>query len=172
MLLLQDALGLLRRPRATLARIDGRRGSGHGLTGICLSATLPALVAELAPPRPHSGPTRPRRSGCRGAFRGCDHGPRAAGGGPGLDRLMADRFPHGFLWGTATAAHQVEGNNHGNDWWDWEQPPGAIRSGDRSDPACDHFQRFQDDFDLLRSLHQNAHRFSLEWSRIEPQDGV
>ena len=85
---------------------------------------------------------------------------------------MPDRFPHGFLWGTATAAHQVEGNNHGNDWWDWEQHPGAIRSGDRSDPACDHFQRFQEDFDLLRSLHQNAHRFSLEWSRIEPQDGV
>ena len=55
MLLLQDALGLLRRPRATLARIDGRRGSGHGLTGICLSATLPALVAELAALGPYSG---------------------------------------------------------------------------------------------------------------------
>ena len=56
MLLLQDALGLLRRPRATLARIDGRRGGGHGLTGICLSATLPALVAELAALGPYSGP--------------------------------------------------------------------------------------------------------------------
>ena len=56
MLLLQDALGLLRRPRATLARIDGRRGSGHGLTGICLSATLPAPVAELAALGPYSGP--------------------------------------------------------------------------------------------------------------------
>ncbi|TMD13275.1 MAG: hypothetical protein E6J00_08735 [Chloroflexi bacterium] len=57
MLLLQDALGLLRRPRATLARIDGRRGGGHGLTGICLSATLPALVAELAALGPYSGPS-------------------------------------------------------------------------------------------------------------------
>ena len=57
MLLLQDALGLLRRPRATLARIDGRRGGGHGLTGIWLSATLPALVAELAALGPYSGPS-------------------------------------------------------------------------------------------------------------------
>lgn len=85
---------------------------------------------------------------------------------------MPDRFPDGFLWGTATAAHQVEGHNHGNDWWDWEQRPGRIRNGDRSDPACDHYERFEADFDLLQSLHQNAHRFSVEWSRIEPQDGV
>jgi beta-glucosidase len=84
---------------------------------------------------------------------------------------MADQFPPGFLWGTATAAHQVEGGNHGNDWWDWEQRPGAIRNGDRSDPACDHYQRFEADFDLLRSLHQNAHRLSVEWSRIEPAEG-
>jgi beta-glucosidase len=66
----------------------------------------------------------------------------------------------------------VEGDNHGNDWWDWEQRPNAIRFGDRSDPACDHYRRFRQDFDLLKSLHQNAHRFSLEWSRIEPQDGA
>lgn len=80
-------------------------------------------------------------------------------------------FPEGFLWGTATAAHQVEGGNHGNDWWAWEQIPGHIKNGDRSDPACDHYRRFGDDFDLLKSLHQNAHRFSLEWSRIEPRPG-
>ena len=80
-------------------------------------------------------------------------------------------FPEGFLWGTATAAHQVEGGNHLNDWWAWEQVPGHIKNGDRSDPACDHYQRFKADFDLLKSLHQNAHRLSLEWSRIEPRPG-
>lgn len=84
---------------------------------------------------------------------------------------MAHRFPDGFLWGTATAAHQVEGGNHANDWWEWEQSPGHIRNGDRSDPACDHYARFERDFDLLQSWHQNAHRLSLEWSRIEPAPG-
>ena len=80
-------------------------------------------------------------------------------------------FPEGFLWGTATAAHQVEGGNHLNDWWAWEQVTGHIKNGDRSDPACDHYRRFESDFDLLKSLHQNAHRLSLEWSRIEPRPG-
>jgi beta-glucosidase len=81
------------------------------------------------------------------------------------------QFPENFLWGTATAAHQVEGGNHGNDWWAWEQIPGHIKNGDTSDPACAHYERFAEDFDLLRSLNQNAHRFSLEWSRIEPAPG-
>ena len=81
------------------------------------------------------------------------------------------RFPERFLWGTATAAHQVEGGNHANDWWEWEQVPGHIKNGDTSDRACEHFERYAGDFDLLRSLHQNAHRFSVEWSRIEPAPG-
>jgi beta-glucosidase len=80
-------------------------------------------------------------------------------------------FPAGFLWGTATAAHQVEGGNHANDWWDWEEVPGHVKNGDRSDPACDHYRRFESDFDLLKRLHQNAHRLSVEWSRIEPAPG-
>ena len=85
--------------------------------------------------------------------------------------MIAGRFPDHFLWGTATAAHQVEGGNHANDWWAWEQVPGHIKNGDRSDRACEHYERYASDFDLLRSLHQNAHRLSLEWSRIEPAPG-
>ena len=81
-------------------------------------------------------------------------------------------FPPDFFWGTATAAHQVEGGNHANDWWSWEEHPGHIKNGDSSDPACDHYRRFREDFDLLKSLHQNAHRLSLEWSRIEPSPGA
>jgi beta-glucosidase len=85
--------------------------------------------------------------------------------------MKTGTFPENFLWGTATAAHQVEGGNHANDWWAWEQEPGHIKNSDRSDPACQHYERFISDFDLLRSLHQNAHRFSVEWSRIEPSPG-
>jgi beta-glucosidase len=80
------------------------------------------------------------------------------------------RFPDGFLWGCATAAHQVEGGNHNCDWWEFEQR-GGIRTGDSADPACDHYRRFREDFALLRRLHNNAHRLSVEWSRVEPSPG-
>jgi beta-glucosidase len=82
----------------------------------------------------------------------------------------ADRFPEGFVWGTATAAHQVEGGNWNNDWWAWEHDPSSPcvePSGD----ACDHWHRWPDDIRLLAELGIRAYRFSLEWSRIEPEDG-
>ena len=79
-------------------------------------------------------------------------------------------FPTGFLWGTATAAHQVEGNNINNDWWTWEQEPGRIHDGDRSGKACDWWGgRWREDFDRAQDGWQNAHRFSVEWSRIQPE---
>lgn len=84
---------------------------------------------------------------------------------------LAHSFGEGFLWGAATAAHQVEGNNTNNDWWRWEQLPGKITDGSRSGLACDHYNRFREDFQLMRSMGHNAHRLSLEWSRIEPQPG-
>lgn len=77
-------------------------------------------------------------------------------------------FPDGFLWGTATSAHQVEGNNIHNDWWAWEQKQPKEA---RSELACDHCNRFEDDFDLAKSLNHNSHRLSIEWSRIEPVEG-
>lgn len=81
------------------------------------------------------------------------------------------RFPEGFLWGAATSAHQVEGGNTGNDWWRFEQIPGAIRDGGSSGAACRHFERFDADFALAAADGHNAHRLSLEWSRIEPARG-
>jgi beta-glucosidase len=80
-------------------------------------------------------------------------------------------FPKGFLWGCATAAHQVEGNNTNNNWWEWEQQPGRIKGGDVSGLACDHYNRFDSDFALAQELGHNAHRLSVEWSRIEPEEG-
>lgn len=104
-------------------------------------------------------------------------------------------FSTHFLWGAATSAHQVEGGNH-NTWSVWELENAralAARAlyqyGDLaswrhteklatnpanyvSGRAVDHYKRYEQDFDLLEQLHMNAFRFSVEWSRIEPEEGV
>ena len=80
-------------------------------------------------------------------------------------------FPQGFKWGSATAAHQVEGNNVNNDWWAWEQTEGHIKQEHRSRRACNWWENAEADFDRAAQLGQNAHRLSVEWSRIEPQEG-
>ncbi|MFZ5917696.1 MAG: glycoside hydrolase family 1 protein [Chloroflexota bacterium] len=80
-------------------------------------------------------------------------------------------FPDGFLWGTATSAHQVEGHNPHNDWWEWEQQPGRIAGGGRAQVACDWWHRAEEDFDRAAALGQNSHRLSIAWSRLEPAEG-
>ena len=78
-------------------------------------------------------------------------------------------FPHGFLWGTATAAHQVEGGNTNNNWSRWEETPGKIKLDHRSGLACDWWGgRWKEDFKRAKDTGQNAHRLSVEWSRIQP----
>src|SRR5262245_31108974 len=72
-----------------------------------------------------------------------------------------------FLWGSATSSHQVEGNNRANDWWTWEK---AGKVKEASGQACDQYNRFRSDFQIISDLGHNAHRFSLEWSRFEPRD--
>jgi len=79
-------------------------------------------------------------------------------------------FPEGFLFGSSTAAHQVEGGNFNNDWWAWEHAP-HTPCVEPSGDAIDQWHRYEEDFALLASLGQNAHRLSLEWSRIEPAPG-
>jgi beta-glucosidase len=83
---------------------------------------------------------------------------------------MSSSFPNGFLWGAATAAHQVEGNNLNNDWWQLEHTAadhGVQFSGD----ALDSYHRYHEDMRLLADAGFNAYRFSFEWSRIEPSPG-
>ncbi len=76
-------------------------------------------------------------------------------------------FPKGFLWGTATASHQVEGNNTNNNWWKWEQ---EGHTAHKSGLACDWWGgRWREDFDRAAETGQNAHRLSVEWSRIQPE---
>lgn len=79
-------------------------------------------------------------------------------------------FPEPFVWGTATAAHQIEGGNVNNDWWAFEHDP-ASGCVDTSGDACDSFNRFPEDIALVAELGFTSYRFSLEWSRIEPEDG-
>jgi beta-glucosidase len=86
------------------------------------------------------------------------------------DHYMEITFPPAFLWGTATAAHQVEGGNVYNDTWAMEHAAGSAfveSSGD----ACDHYHRDREDIALLADLGFTLYRFSLEWSRIEPEEG-
>lgn len=82
------------------------------------------------------------------------------------------RFPEGFLWGTATSSYQVEGGNVHADWYAWERQPGKIADGTTSGRAVDHWERYKEDFAIAKEvLHNNAYRFSVEWSRLEPREG-
>ncbi len=95
---------------------------------------------------------------------------------PGADVRPAMRaagtvaFPAGFLWGAATAAHQVEGGLD-NDWKAFEAQPGNVKQGDTSAVGVGHYDRFDEDLALAQDMGHNAHRLSLEWSRLEPTRG-
>lgn len=102
-------------------------------------------------------------------------------------------FSRGFLWGSATSSHQIEGGNF-NNWSEWEKNNAhrlAEDAGSRNDEwqkkrfpemlkpenyisgkACDHYNRYEEDFSIIEKLNQNTYRFSLEWSRIEPEEDV
>ncbi len=77
-------------------------------------------------------------------------------------------FPKSFLWGAATAPHQIEGNNINSDWWARESVmPGMEPSGD----AVDSYHRYREDMRILADSGLNAYRFGIEWARIEPREG-
>ena len=81
-------------------------------------------------------------------------------------------FPPDFKWAAATAAHQVEGNNTNNDWWAWEQNGEHVRGGQKSGLACDWWgSGFDRDLEFAAQMNHTGHRLSIEWSRIEPQEG-
>jgi beta-glucosidase len=112
-----------------------------------------------------------------------------------MQKKLSLRFPKKFLWGAATSAHQVEGRTH-NQWSVWELENaktlaaqsdyqlGDLESWDRikdeakdpnnyvSDGSTNHYLVYKQDFDLLQKMNMNAFRFSVEWSRIEPQEGA
>ena len=79
-------------------------------------------------------------------------------------------FPKDFLIGAATAAHQVEGNNIHSDYWAMEQMPHSGFA-EPSGIACDHYNRYEEDISMMAKAGLNAYRFSIEWARIEPEEG-
>jgi beta-glucosidase len=79
-------------------------------------------------------------------------------------------FPEGFLWGAATAPHQVEGGNVNSDMWEMEWATPSIFAEPSGD-ACDHYHRYAEDVALMAELGYNAYRFGVEWARIEPEEG-
>jgi beta-glucosidase len=104
------------------------------------------------------------------------------------------KFPHGFMWGASTSAHQVEGGNH-NQWTVWELAQASERAKTAqerysylpnwheikkqaekpenyvSGRAVDHYNRYTEDFDIVEKLNLNTFRFGIEWSRLEPEEG-
>ncbi|MBW6441897.1 family 1 glycosylhydrolase [Patescibacteria group bacterium] len=83
------------------------------------------------------------------------------------------KFPADFIWGTATASYQIEGNNTNTDWWYWEnnKKRGQKYPLETSGIACDSYNRYEEDFDLCKQLNNNAVRISIEWARLEPTEG-
>jgi beta-glucosidase len=79
-------------------------------------------------------------------------------------------FPDGFLWGAATAAHQIEGGNVNNDSWARDHDSNSDYAESSGD-ACDSLHRWPEDVELVAAMGLGAYRFSLEWSRIEPAEG-
>lgn len=84
--------------------------------------------------------------------------------------MAPNQFPEGFRWGVATAAHQIEGGNTNNDWWEFETRAGSTVA-EPSGAACDSWNRWRDDNALVEALGVHDYRFSIEWSRIEPEPG-
>ncbi|HEX4905702.1 MAG TPA: glycoside hydrolase family 1 protein [Acidimicrobiales bacterium] len=83
---------------------------------------------------------------------------------------MTRAFPDGFTWGTATAAHQIEGGNWNNDWWAWEHNPDSGTTEPSGD-ACDSYHRYAEDHAIIAELGLDNYRFGVEWARIEPEEG-
>lgn len=81
------------------------------------------------------------------------------------------KFPKDFLWGVATAAHQIEGNNINSDWWNWENQEGKIANSEKSGLATDHWNRLEEDTQLIKELDLKMYRFSIEWAKVEPRKG-
>ncbi len=119
-----------------------------------------SVILPGEPRRAQQSPARPCSS---------DGGFRLAIGQGGL-RGMSTKFPDGFLWGTATAAHQVEGGNTASDLWLMEMMKDSLFAEPSGD-ACDHYHRYAADIAMLKALGFGVYRFSIEWARIEPEEG-
>ena len=146
----------------------------HAANPRALSETTTA-VATLTPRRPTSSSWHVSSSWRCARLKA---GAGAERGGASRERVRSaamsepvdPKFPDGFTWGTATAAHQIEGGNTNNDWWAFEHTPGSG-TRESSGDATDSYNRWPEDADVVKSIGFDNYRFSVEWSRIEPADG-
>ena len=92
---------------------------------------------------------------------------------PAMEPTKAPRFPQGFLWGAATSAYQIEGSPLADGagpsvWQRFSHTPGLVHANQTGDVACDHYNRWEQDVELMTELGLNAYRFSIAWGRIMP----
>jgi beta-glucosidase len=88
--------------------------------------------------------------------------------------MQNDKFPEGFLWGAATASYQIEGawdeDGKGESNWDrFSHTSGKVLMGHTGDVACDHYHRYPEDIEIMKTLGLQAYRFSISWARILPK---
>jgi len=111
-----------------------------------------------------------RRRGFLGALAGAALTPRAAAFAQGAP---VDRFPEGFVWGVSTSSYQIEGaveaDGRAPSIWDtFSRTPGKVANGDTGDTACDHYNRYLEDVELMARARMRAYRFSIAWPRVMP----
>src|SRR5262245_57217756 len=174
-------LGTMARPVDARPRIASPRSTGSILI---TSAPQSASSADAAGTKVCSATSRTRTpfitsvigylsSGVSvpGSGRHCCTPPPAGRRDPMQDSpCITTSFPDDFLWGAATAPHQVEGGNVNSDMWEMEWATPSIFAEPSGD-ACDHYHRYPEDVALLADLGFNAYRFGVEWARIEPEEG-
>nr|4GXP_A Chain A, Beta-glucosidase Chimeric protein [Thermotoga maritima MSB8]4GXP_B Chain B, Beta-glucosidase Chimeric protein [Thermotoga maritima MSB8]4GXP_C Chain C, Beta-glucosidase Chimeric protein [Thermotoga maritima MSB8] len=88
--------------------------------------------------------------------------------------MNVKKFPEGFLWGVATASYQIEGSPLADGagmsiWHTFSHTPGNVKNGDTGDVACDHYNRWKEDIEIIEKLGVKAYRFSISWPRILPE---
>jgi len=90
--------------------------------------------------------------------------------------VYAIDFPQSFIFGVGTSSYQVEGDCTNNQWCEHEcttcDENGALHMPEPSGKACDHWNRYKEDVQLIKNINANAYRLSIEWSKVEPQEGV
>lgn len=140
-------------------------------------SAAPAAARSVKPAKPAkaAAPAKAAKPSKKSATRADAAASRSVKPTPATTRSTTARstttardFPRDFLWGTATSATQIDGGDRASDWYHFCQKPGRILDGGSSDPACDHWNRYESDFALMKSMGLGAYRFGVDWSRFQP----